>query len=166
MSICTNQTCFWPIICPAVSFRMLSCSTGARKEKKEKPRWQHINMQHIIQPRDPEAGKMCFFYHFIFFSLLLLNQNRRLFNRQPIMAGSLLFHVYITTESLPVNASRVTQTFGEELGLSDTPYGCYGVDWLLWKVRFLFLSEQLWVVFLRQFEIQISKHLQRNLNFN
>lgn len=35
-----------------------------RCSQRKKTRWQHINMQHIIQPRDPEAGKMFFFSFF------------------------------------------------------------------------------------------------------
>lgn len=159
MSICANQTCFWPIICPAVSLRLLlPCSAGARKKKKKKTRWHHINMRHIVQPRDPAAEKINFFFRFIYFFLLLPNQNRRLFNRQAIMAGSLLFHVHIRTESLRVSAGKVTQTFGEGLGLRDTPYGCCGVEWLLRKLPFLFSpAATLGLFFAREFDIQIKK---------
>lgn len=107
------------------------------QKKKKNTLASHKHAAHRPTER-PSSGKNLFFFRFIYFFLLLPNQNRRLFNRQAIMAGSLLFHVHIRTESLRVSAGKVTQTFGEGLGLRDTPYGCYGVEWLLRKLPFLF----------------------------
>lgn len=70
---------FWPII----------CAPAAVQRRCSETVWQHINMQRIIQPRRTHTVKR-----------ISLNQNGRLFNRRAIMAGSLLFHLHIRTETL------------------------------------------------------------------
>lgn len=107
-------------------------------QKKKKTRWHHINMRHIVQPRDPAAEKIYFFFVlFIFFSSSRIKTGGCSTDRQ-LWQEAFYFMLYIRTESLRVSTGKVTQTFGEGLGLRDTPYGCYGVEWLLRKLPFLF----------------------------